>query len=388
MRSSHFLRSLMSLGHLLFAGLLVSACSTTAPRATPPQPAPYVPGVRLDANSGSGSALTRWRTEGWQQLPGWSERQAKSAWQPFLQSCTALEKQQDWQQICADARRTDTSNASGLQRFFEEHFRPWHLTNDDGSTTGLITGYYEPILRGSLTRHGPYQTPVYRYPSGIASAQVNTPRAHLMKQSFLKGRELVWVDDPVDAAYLQVQGSGRVRLEGGRIIRVGFAGTNNVPFRSFARWLLDRRQITADQATIKGIKQWAHAHPRQVSDMLNANPRVVFFREMPAADDTTGPTGALGVPLTPEHSIAVDPAHVPLGAPVFLSTTRPLSNEPIQELMIAQDTGSAIKGAVRADFFWGLGDAAGETAARMKQSGEMWVLLPRHMSAAQLYSTR
>ncbi|BBG28875.1 murein transglycosylase A [Zymobacter palmae] len=386
MRSLRYLRSLMSFGHLLFAGLLVTACSSTAPRPSTPQNTAYVPGLRTDA--GSGSSLTRWRTEDWQQLPGWSERQAQSAWQPFLQSCKALGKQRDWQQVCMDAQRMNAANASELQRFFEERFRPWHLTNDDGSTTGLITGYYEPVLRGSLTRHGPYQTPVYRYPHGIASTQVNKPRAHLMKQPFLKGRELVWVDDPVDVAYLQVQGSGRVRLEDGRMIRVGFAGTNNLPFRSFARWLLDRHQITADQATIKGIKQWAHAHPQQVDDMLNANPRVVFFREMPAVDESTGPTGALGVPLTPEHSIAVDPSHVPLGAPVFLSTTRPLSNEPIQKLVIAQDTGSAIKGTVRADYFWGLGDAAGETAGRMKQRGEMWVLLPRYMGSGQLYSAR
>lgn len=386
MRSYRFLRPLISFGHLLFAGLIVTACSSTAPRISPPQHATYVPGLRTDANSDS--ALTRWRTEDWQQLPGWSERQAQSAWQPFLQSCKALGKQPDWQQVCTDASHMNTANASELRRFFEERFRPWHLINEDGSTTGLITGYYEPVLRGSLTRHGPYQTPVYRYPYEVARQQVNKPRAHLMKQSFLKGKELLWVDDPIDVAYLQVQGSGRVKLEDGQMVRVGFAGTNNLPFRSFARWLLDRHQITADQATIKGIKQWAHTHPRQVNDMLNANPRMVFFRTMPAVDEATGPTGALGVPLTPEHSIAVDPSRVPLGAPVFLSTTRPLSNEPIQKLVIAQDTGSAIKGTVRADYFWGLGDAAGETAGRMKQRGEMWVLLPRHMGSGPLYSSR
>lgn len=386
-RPLRHLRSLLSFWGLLVAGLLMTACSANAPRTSTTQPSsPCVPGIRTDADSGS--ALTRWRTEDWEQLPGWSEQQAQAAWQPFLQSCRALVGQPNWRQICNDAQQMDASNASMLQRFFEERFRPWHLTNADGSTTGLITGYYEPVLRGSLTRHGPYQTPIYRYPSGIANTKVNTPRARLVKQAFLKGRELVWVDDPIDVAYLQVQGSGRVRLEDGRMMRVGFAGTNNVPFRSFARWLLDRRQITPDQATIKGIKQWARRHPRQVENMLNANPRMVFFREMPDVAEATGPTGALGVPLTPEHSIAVDPAHVPLGAPVFLSTTRPLSNEPLQKLMIAQDTGSAVKGVVRADFFWGLGDNAGETAGHMKQSGEMWVLLPRHMGADQLFSAR
>jgi membrane-bound lytic murein transglycosylase A len=159
------------------------------------------------------------------------------------------------------------------------------------------------------------------------------------------------------------------------MMRVGFGGTNDQPFRSFGKWLLDRGEITPAQATMQGIKAWARANPGRVDEMLNVNPRFVFFRELPPSND--GPVGALGVPLTAERSIAVDPATIPLGVPVFLSTTRPLSVEPIQRLMFAQDTGSAIKGGVRADFFWGAGDAAGETAGRMKQGGRMWVLMPR-----------
>ena len=401
MHLPHPLRLSLSVTCLITAGLLVAACSSNTPQSArypapsqastssvlaPAEPAPYAP--RMRAGEVSSADLTHWHTEEWAQLPGWSEQKAQSAWSPFLQSCTALVHQPGWQQICIDAQRMDASNASALQHFFEERFRPWHLTNSDGSTTGLITGYYEPIVRGALIRHGPYQTPVYRYPYEIANAHINKPRALLIKQPFLRGKELVWVDNPIDAAYLQVQGSGRVHFEDGRVMRIGYAGSNNMPFRSFARWLIDHHHITPDQATIKGIKRWAYTHPHQVEQMLNTNPRMVFFREMPAAADTTGPTGALGVPLTPEHSIAIDPAHVPLGAPVFLSTTSPLSNEPIQTLMIAQDTGSAIKGAVRADVFWGLGDQAGETAGHMKQRGEMWVLLPRQMGIRQLYSAR
>ncbi len=178
-----------------------------------------------------------------------------------------------------------------------------------------------------------------------------------------------------NSIFLQIQGSGRIRMADGSIMRVGFGGTNDQPFRSFGKWLLDRGEITPAQATMQGIKAWARANPGRVDEMLNINPRFVFFRELPASND--GPVGALGVPLTAERSIAVDPATIPLGVPVFLSTTRPLSTEPIQRLMFAQDTGSAIKGGVRADFFWGAGDAAGETAGRMKQGGRMWVLMPR-----------
>lgn len=371
--------------------LWLAGCSSTPPKKPAPTPAPVVPGVLF--NSQSSSLLTQWRDavnnttvgdEAWQQLPGWSPEHAMSAWGAFRDSCQALMRSPGWRDVCQDAQHINGQNPRTVQQFFESHFKPVRMLNDDGSSTGLITGYYEPIMRGSTTRHGPYQTPLYRYPIGTSIAKVNKPRAQLLKQGTLKGHEMLWVEDPVEAAFLHIQGSGRVILDTGKTIRVGFAGTNNQPFRSFARWLLDRHEISADQATMPGIRQWAKQHPNQIETMLNVNPRMVFFRELPLGEmpSTTGPVGALGVPLTPEHSIAVDPARVPLGAPVFLSTTRPLSNEPIQKLVIAQDTGSAIKGPVRADFFWGHGDQAGETAGRMKQPGQMWMLIPKQLSGS------
>jgi len=186
------------------------------------------------------------------------------------------------------------------------------------------------------------------------------------------------VQDPVAAAFMQIQGSGKIRLNDGQVLRLGFAGTNDQPFKSFAQWLLNQGYITRSEATMQGIQQWARNNPNRVEEMLNANPRFVFFKILPsnvAAD--LGPIGALGVPLTAERSIAVDLRALPLGAPVFLSTTRPLSTQILQRLVMAQDTGTAIVGAVRADYYWGSGEAAGELAGRMKQAGQAWLLLPR-----------
>jgi membrane-bound lytic murein transglycosylase A len=197
----------------------------------------------------------------------------------------------------------------------------------------------------------------------------------------LNGNELLWVDDPIEAFFLQVQGSGRIAMEDGSVMRVGFGGTNNQPYRSIGRWLLDHGELAPSQATMQGIKAWARANPSRVNALLDTNPRFVFFREMPSNENTAdggadGPIGALGVPLTPERSIAVDPSSIPLGTPVFLQTTRPMTNTPLNRLVFAQDTGTAIKGGVRADYFWGLGDEAGDLAGKMKQDGRMWLLFP------------
>ncbi|WP_110685682.1 murein transglycosylase A [Salinicola aestuarinus] len=349
--------------------LLVAGCSS-APRA------PSVSGTEAERRVEQPARETSWH-----QLPGWSQDQPMAAWSAFRESCSRLERKPLWREVCADARRVDPLNAGAIQRFFESRFVPYQVTNDDGSATGLITGYYEPILRGSRVRGGPYQTPLYRYPRyWKRHTHVGPTRAALMQSGDLDGTELVWVDDPVEAAYLQIQGSGRIEMADGSTMRVAYAGTNNQPFESFARRLIERGEITPAEATLAGVRDWARHHPNQVESMLNVNPRMVFFRELTGSEalaDTSGPVGALGVPLTSERSIAVDPSEIPLGAPVFLSTTQPLSDQPLQRLMVAQDTGSAVKGAVRADFYWGHGDAAGEAASRMKQRGKMWVLMPK-----------
>ena len=225
---------------------------------------------------------------------------------------------------------------------------------------------------------GIYQTPLHRYPEAWKKKKPTElpSRAELVSSGQLKGQEILLVDDPVAAAFMHIQGSGRIRLKDGKVVRLGFAGTNDHKFQSFAQWLLDRKEITRANATMQGIQAWATKNPGRVQEMLNANPRYVFFKELPSQGDL-GPLGALGVPLTAERSIAIDLQAMPLGAPVFLATTKPLSSQVLQKLVVAQDTGKAIVGGVRADYYWGSGEDAGENAGRMKQNGKMWLLLPR-----------
>ena len=193
------------------------------------------------------------------------------------------------------------------------------------------------------------------------------------------------MDDAVDLFFLQIQGSGRVRLPTGELVRVAYADQNGQPYKSIGRYLVEQGELKLEQASMQGIKAWGAANPEKLEALLNRNPSYVFFRETQGADagkdGTSGPAGALGVALTPERSIAVDPRHIPLGAPVFIATTWPDSMLPLTRLVLAQDTGGAIRGAVRADYFWGFGEAAGAQAGRMRQSAKMWVLLPRNFPA-------
>lgn len=324
----------------------------------------------------------------WSDLPGWQEDDLKAAWPAWKRSCEGLLKRNpsglNWKPACAAAAKVNANNSESIRLYFQSYMKVMEVRHQTGASAGsvygLVTGYYEPYLNGSRKKGGAYQTPIHRYPDAWRDKKPSSlpTRAELISGNQLKGQEIVWVDDAVAAAFLHVQGSGRIRMDDGKVIRVGFAGTNDQPFKSFAQWLLDRKEITKATATMQGIQAWADKNPKRVQEMLNANPRYVFFRELPASHDASvGPIGSLGVPLTAERSIAVDVKALPLGAPVFLSTTYPLSKKPIQRLMMAQDTGGAIIGAVRADFYWGTGDEAGSYAGRMKQQGRMWVFLPQ-----------
>jgi len=190
---------------------------------------------------------------------------------------------------------------------------------------------------------------------------------------------LLWIDDPLDFFFMQIQGSGQVQLDDGTRTRLGYADQNGHPYRSIGTWLINQGEMKAHEASMQNIKTWAQTHPQRLRELLNVNPSLVFFREMSA--DGIGPQGALGLPLTPERSIAIDPRYLTLGAPVFLSTTRPNHSEPLNRLMLAQDTGGAIRGVVRADFYWGSGAEAGALAGKMRQKGQMWVLMPRAWEA-------
>ena len=362
---------------IVFASLLV-ACSTPPTRGT---------GYRSNSSGAApstySSSIAGFSAVSWQALPGWQEDDLTQAWPAWLKSCDALRRRSsevNWRQVCAQATSLSGRDEQAIRRYFENYFQAYEIRNNSGSETGLVTGYYEPVMNGSLMRTSVYSVPLYAYPSAWKKMKPNPgpTRADLMASGILKGSEIAWVQDPVAAAFMQIQGSGKIRLEDGRVMRLGFAGTNDQPFKSFAQWLLDHKEITRSEATMQGISQWARRNPDRVNEMLNANPRFVFFKELPGnMEADLGPNGALGVPLTAERSIAIDLQAMPLGAPVFLATTKPLSTQPLQKLVMAQDTGKAIVGGVRADYYWGSGEAAGEMAGRMKQNGKMWLLLPR-----------
>lgn len=268
-----------------------------------------------------------------------------------------------------------------------------------GSTTSMVTGYYEPLLSGSRIRRGAYQHAVYATPGNLLTIDLGDLRPDLKGQRLrgriegkrvvpyydradiesgrapVAGREILYVDDAVDLFFLQIQGSGRVRLDNGETVRLNYADQNGHPYRGIGRILVERGDLKLEQASMQGIKAWALANPAKLSELLNQNPSYVFFREFTLSSEA-GPPGALGVPLVAGRSIAVDPTFVPLGAPVWLVTTYPNSTRPLERLMLAQDTGGAIRGPQRADFFWGFGDEAGREAGRMRQSGELWLLWP------------
>ena len=286
-----------------------------------------------------------------------------------------------------------------MRRFFEAFFTAYQVANPDGSLDGMITGYYEPLIRGSRQSSATFRYPVYGVPDDLLVVDLSElypelkhmrlrgrlegrrvvpyyPRADIEAgKAAVRGRELVWTDDAVELFFLQIQGSGRVLLDTGETIRLSYADQNGYPYRSVGRLLVERGELTLDQASMQGIKAWAARNPERLEQMLNQNASYVFFRETAATVD--GPSGALGVPLTGGRSVAVDPRAIPLGAPVFVSTTWPNASAPLRRLMLAQDTGGAIKGAVRADLFWGSGAEAGVTAGRMRQNGQLWVLLPK-----------
>lgn len=334
-------------------------------------------------------------------LPGWGKDDLRESWPAFMASCTALLKKPEWREPCTIARDVDPTRDKSIRAFFEAFLVPHQVINPDGSDTGLVTGYYEPLLRGARKRGGPYQIPLHRAPDDLLTIDLTglypelkgmrlrgrlvgtkvvpyLSRAELMQSDALAGKELLWVDDAVEAFFLQVQGSGRVQLTDAKeTVRVAYADQNGYPYKSIGRYLVDKGEMTLEQASAQNIKAWFLSHPERRQELLNANPSYVFFKEEKLADPGKGPKGALGVPLTSQRSIAVDAQFVPLGAPVFLSTTQPGSEHPLQRLMMAQDTGGAIRSAVRADYFWGYGTEAGEKAGKMKQRGMMWVLLPK-----------
>ena len=383
--------------------LLLNACTTvptSAPVVSEKPAASTVPPV-------AAPSMTVLKPANWNALTGWTDDDILPAWDAFLRSCAVLKNQPLWQETCMQADTIRGQDSATLRQFFESRFVPHQVLNSDGSGDGLITGYYEPLLKGSRKQSKRYRFPLYTTPDELLVVDLSEVYPELKNMRLrgrlqgrkvvpyysrseiernpapLQGKELLWVDDAIDLFFLQIQGSGRVALENGEIVRIGYSEQNGHPYKSVGRLLVERGELPLEKASMQGIKAWGQKNPVRLNELLYQNSSFVFFRELPAG--VPGPLGSLGVPLTAGRSLAIDPRAVPQGAPVFLATTWPNTDKRLQRLMVAQDTGGAIKGSVRADFFWGFGPEAGNQAGKMRQSGKMWVLMPAgYMPQAQV----
>lgn len=388
----------------------VAGC-VTAPAPAPALPPTVKPAPPAVAPPSIPSLPARYEPVAWNALPGWNDDRVEEAWPALVAGCAALVESAatapTWQTTCAAAMAVDGTDAKAARAYFESHFTPHRVLAADGKDTGLVTGYYEPLLVGARARSSRFGVPLYAAPDDLLTIDLVSlhpdlkdrrlrgrvdgkkvvpywPRTDIENgKAPVAGKELVFVEDPVEAFFLQIQGSGRVRLEDGSVIRIGYADQNGHPYRSIGRVLAERGELPLDRTSMQNIRDWGRRNPDKLPALLDENPSYVFFREVPPPAPGTlaaridGPTGTLGVPLLAERTLAADPRSIPLGAPVFLATTYPASTKPLQRLMLAQDTGGAIRGAVRADFFWGFGDGAGREAGRMRQEGRMWLLWPK-----------
>ena len=389
--TTHMLRSPLA----WLAAIVLAGCTQAPPRpeslACPQAPACPVCPI---CPAKPAPEAARYEESSFSALPGWTANGARQSLNAFVASCP---RTGPLAPLCEPARSVPADDEAARQ-FFEARFIPYALASSDSGDSGLITGYYEPVIQGSRTRDAIYRYPIFGVPDDLVVvdlAAVNPDVRNLRLRGRLEGRRLVpyfsraeiesrgnafpapviaWAGDPVGLFFLQIQGSGLVSLQDGARIRIGYADQNGHPFRSLGRYLVERGELTLDQASMQGIQAWAAANPARLREALDQNPSYVFFRELPERD---GPLGALGIALSAGYSIAVDRRFIPLGAPVYLSTTYPLSSAPLERLVVAQDTGGAIRGVVRADFFWGTGSEAGALAGRMRQQGRMWLLWPR-----------
>jgi len=339
-------------------------------------------------------------------LPGWSASAPADALRAFLAGCTRVRPDAALAPACARAREVAQDDAAA-RAFFESAFTPYAVASSEGQIRGLITGYYEPLLDGRRVRSERFAIPVFGVPPDMIVVDLASLYPDLKNRRLrgrIEGRRLVpyysraeieradgafeapvlaWVSDPVELFFLQIQGSGRIAFDDGSQLRLGYADQNGHPYRSLGRYLVERGELKIEDASMQGIQAWAAANPDKLRAALDANPSYVFFRVVPELPAQDGPIGALGVPLHAGVSLAVDRRFIPLGAPVYLETTLPLSDAPLERLAVALDTGGAIRGPVRADFYWGSGAQAGAMAGRMRQQGRLWLLWPRGLRPPQ-----
>ena len=365
---------------------MLTGCSTPPREPSPPLPG-HGPAPADIAATGEPivRAHARWVPVPWSDLPGWDADRSSEFWGAFVRGCDRPAA--GWVAVCAAARGAVTPQFSddAARDWLRERLQPYRVEAADGNLAGLMTGYFEPLIEASRLPRAGVNVPIYGPPADLVARkpwwtrqQIDT---HPAAQAALRGRALAYVADPLDALILQIQGSGRLDLveaDGSRHpVRVAYAAHNEQPYKSVGRWLIERGELQPAQASWPGIKAWARLNPDRVNELLWSNPRYVFFREEPLPDPDLGPKGAQAVPLTPRRSIAVDPLSIPYGTPVWIDSTEPLSATPLRRAVMAQDTGNAIVGAVRADYFWGWGAEAEAQAGRMKQPLRLWVLWPK-----------
>jgi membrane-bound lytic murein transglycosylase A len=323
---------------------------------------------------------SRWTPVRWSELPGFADDALHEAWNAWIRSCER--PLPPFAALCPEVRRLSIGSAEEQRAWMQQRLQPYRVEPLEGGEP-LLTGYYEPMLDASRVPTATQQVPLYRPPADLASHRPWYTRQEIdtlpQARAGLRGREIAYVADPLDALAMQIQGSGRLRIAepDGRVsvVRLAFAGSNEQPYRSVGGWLLQQGALR--DASWPGIKAWARANPQRLPELLWSNPRVVFFREEPLSDFDAGfgPRGAQGVALTPGRSIAIEKDSLPYGTPLWLASPGPLLN--LHRLVFAQDSGSAIVGAVRADYFTGWGAEAGELAGRLKQPLALWVLWPR-----------
>jgi len=377
------------------AAIIASTLALVACSVAPHMTLPPAPSAQTDAPASTrrpddngvlppviAQAKSRWIPVRWAELPGFDDDKLHEAWNAWLKSCERPGS--TFAALCADARRLSIAADSEQRAWMLARLQPYRVESTQGSADGLLTSYFEPLLKASRLPGNGYDVPLYKTPAGLGSRKPWFSRQEMdtlpEAQAALRGREIAYLSDPIDTLLLHIQGSGRLNITEPngtqRIIRVAFAGTNDQPYRSVNQWLLSQG-VTKINPWPDATKAWVAQNPQRVQQLLWSNPRYVFFKEeaLNDLDAAFGPRGAQGVPLTPGRSIAVDPGSIPYGTPVWLASRGMAGN--LQKLVFAQDTGSAIVGAVRADYFAGTGQEAGEFAAKVNQPLRLWVLWPK-----------
>ena len=374
------------LAWVLPAALLLAGCNGTDKDTAKPEP------------------HTTYSKADWNALPEVTGEDLQSGFASWRSACTRLKADPNWGSVCSDAANLPASpSVAEISQFLQTHLDVYSLRSAEGSSDGLITGYYEPVYPGSLKPTQTANVPIYSVPADLVVVNLDSIYPEL-KGKRLRGRlegrilkpydtaetinskglnapVLAWLTDPMDLQFLQIQGSGRVQLDDGRQLRIGYADQNGHPYKPIGRWLVEQGELKKEDVTMGAISAWAKAHPQRIPELLASNPSYVFFSARP--DSNEGPRGSLNVPLTAGYSVAVDRKVIPLGSLLWLSTTKP-DGSPITRPVAAQDTGGAITGEVRADLFWGTGDAAGEMAGNMKQQGQIWMLWPKGATLPQV----